>query len=166
MNMSMDNAVLARSHNARIVPEEGMGCTILYHTERRPGTITFVGVLGIEIMIGIKKDIVSIADDDAVQGSTPTFTYSPAVGDEVETHYYRFHNNAWEPITKVGRNRWKAGGEGLRLVIGQRDFYTFSRTTLDALPHKAVDTPKPSAKKKGAVAHRAKLGSGDQVSAA
>lgn len=111
---SLINAI--SGSNPDLIPEVGMGATILYWTDRRAATVIAVSASGREITVQYDT---AIRTDDNGMSDSQSYRYEPNPA------------GATRVFTKRKNGQWIAKGEplkgGQRLGLGyRREYYDFS----------------------------------------
>ena len=117
--MSIINQTLSRATIGQPQPTVGMGVTILSYSDRAPGTIVEIGLVGRELLIVVQEDGWKCVQGSPHDGSAE-YDYFPKIGNP--RMFFRLRNGAWERIYKTDRNRWKILQRG-GISIGQRNRY-------------------------------------------
>ena len=118
---SLINNIYARSTNGQPNPEVGMGVTMLGWTDRYPGRITEVFMIGKLTAIAV-EEMNAIRTDNGGFTEAQTYEYLPYTDGGNISYYSQDATGYW---TRVYRNpetnRWIKGTGGL--IIGQMEKY-------------------------------------------
>lgn len=114
---SLVNHIYSRSSSVK--PEIGMGVTILHWTDRSPGSIYSVFMVG-------KKTYIEVRDDDYKRldqrGMTENQEWEYIPNPDGYQHFYREENGRWIAVYKnPNTGRWIKGNN--HCYVGKREKY-------------------------------------------
>ncbi len=118
----MINSILRRSTKGQPTPKIGMGATLIYFSDRSPGTIVFIGGKVGGIVVGVQGDSAKRTDKN---GMSEMQSYAFTRNLDAGISYFRFdEKRGWRGIrVNPDTDRWVLNGSTTGLRIGERDKY-------------------------------------------
>jgi hypothetical protein len=123
MSLTPINDTLARATDGEPKPVEGMGATILLHSDRHAATIARVVRIGKRTRVGVRRDRTKVAKGSGQDGSAEyEFEPNPMAG--IEWYERKDDEARWRPVYfNPTTNRWNLRASTSNLRIGERDEY-------------------------------------------